>query len=445
MPASSSLRLMGILVFQETSGMLGFGPLVYGVRRHPIWLGFTGLASLGLIAGYLIHRSTPSPTGDEAPPVQVVWSFQQSDYGAIISSPLVAGNRIYVGAIRDQGLSTSGVVYCLDRETGHKVWEFDDDGAMQHMYSSPCLAGGLLYIGEGMHANHVCKLYCLEAATGHKRWDFETAGHIESSPCVADGQVFFGSGDDGIFCLDAVTGQERWHFHGPFHVDTSACVVGGRLYAGSGLSRKYKKTEIFCLNAGDGTEVWRQPTALPVWGSPAVDRDQVFFGLGNGRLIRDVVPPEKPAGAVLCVEAATGRIQWCCHVPNGVLAEPVVDGQRLYFGARDGYCYAVDRRDGRQCWRVDLGSPVVTRPALLDGNLFVVASGGRVVRLDPGTGRVHWTFDLAAVTQTRPQMFSSPAVWRTDGARAAHHRLYFGAELRVPSANSFALLYCLQD
>jgi outer membrane protein assembly factor BamB len=423
--------------------MLGFGSLMH--PRGKQWLlGLATLAALILGGRLLFRRDTP-PAGEQRPPVQVAWSFQQPDCGAIISSPRVATDRLYVGAIRDHGLSSSGVVYCLDAATGRIVWEFDDDGAMQHMYSSPCLADGLLYIGEGMHANHVCKLYCLDAATGRKRWDFETAGHIESSPCVTGGRVFFGSGDDGIYCLDAATGRERWHFHGPFHIDSNATVAAGRLYAGCGISRKYKNTEIFCLDAGDGTVVWRQSTDLPVWGSPAVDGEQVFFGLGNGRLTKDVTPPARPAGAVLCVDTATGRTRWRCDVPNGVLAQPAVDGARVYFGARDGCCYAVDRRDGRQCWRADLGSAVVTRPALVGSELFVVAGDGRVARLDAATGRVRWTFDVAAESQTKPQMFSSPTAVREAGGGEAHHRLYFGAELRVPSAGSFAYLYCLRD
>src|SRR5205814_1193228 len=80
-----------------------------------------------------------------------------------------------------------------------------------------------------------CQFYCLDAADGHKLWQFETAGHIESSPCVADGKVFFGAGDDGLYCLDAGTGSRRWHFQGPFHIDTSPAVAGGRVYAGSGV------------------------------------------------------------------------------------------------------------------------------------------------------------------------------------------------------------------
>src|SRR5207244_1242455 len=109
---------------------------------------------------------------------------------------------------------------------------FSDDGQMQHMYSSPCLADGRVYVGEGMHQNHLCKLYCVDAATGRKCWDFQTDGHIESSPCVADGKVFFGAGDEGVYGLDQVSGAECWHFRGPIHVDTSPTVVGHRLYAG---------------------------------------------------------------------------------------------------------------------------------------------------------------------------------------------------------------------
>ena len=121
-----------------------------------------------LASGCARNVPTPRPGTTEAD--HVVWTFEQVERGAIVSSPLVADDRLYVGAIRDAGLSTSGAVYCLNRETGKVLWQFDDDGEMQHMYSSPCLADGRLYIGEGMHANQVCKFYCLDAASGRKLW-----------------------------------------------------------------------------------------------------------------------------------------------------------------------------------------------------------------------------------------------------------------------------------
>src|SRR5262249_41845553 len=147
------------------------------------------------------------------------------------------------------GLASTGAVYCLARGTGKMVWKFNDGGTMLHMFSSPCLADGRLYLGEGMHANAVCKFYCLDAGTGRRLWHHETAGHIESSPCVAAGRVFVGAGDDGLYCLDAATGKPRWHFQEPLHIDTNPIVRDGRVYASSGSSRRFRNTEVFCLDA----------------------------------------------------------------------------------------------------------------------------------------------------------------------------------------------------
>jgi PQQ-like domain len=229
----------------------------------------------------------------------VVWTFEPPERGAIVSSPLVTGRHIYVAIIHDAGLSTHGALYCLDRQTGKRLWHFDDDGQMLHMFSSPCLANGLLYLGEGMHENFHCNLYCLDAASGRKRWAYPTDGHIESSPAVADGKVFFGAGDEGLYCLDAATGEKLWQYTGPIHIDTSPAVSGRRVYGGSGESRSHKATEIFCLDADKGRVIWRQPTDLPVWGSPAVAENTVFYGLGNGRLLSPPCPARQAGGCAL--------------------------------------------------------------------------------------------------------------------------------------------------
>jgi outer membrane protein assembly factor BamB len=409
------------------------------VRRR-ILLALVGLAFLGLaVIPLAIDGRRPAVNGP-----QVVWTFEQPQRGAIISTPAVNAEWLYVSAIRDNALDPSGVVYCLDRRRGTVSWTFDDGGTMRHTISSPCLADGRLYVGEGMHGNDVCKLYCLDAATGRKLWEFVTGGHIESSPCVAGGAVFFGSGDDGLYCLDAASGAKRWQFSGRWHIDSSPVVVDGRLYAGSGVSRLHRTTEIFCLDAADGRPLWRSPAELPVWGSPVVEGGQVFFGTGTGRLTRSAEAPEKPSGALLCAEAATGNMCWIAHVEDAVFGRPAVDAEHIYFGARDGRCCCLGRRDGRQRWQADLGSPIVTRPALAEGRLYVVACGGRVGCLDAANGRALWTFDVAKHTQTRPQLLSSPLLVRDEDDREPHNLLYFGTELRN-DIRSAAVLYCLRD
>jgi outer membrane protein assembly factor BamB len=404
-------------------------------RRGRILAGAFLLAVISFAIFKLTANRSPNP---EPAAVRVVWAFEPPERGSIISSPCVAGGRVYVAAILNAGLTNTGRVYCLDALTKKVVWQFDDDGGMLPMYSTPCVADGRLYVGEGMHANLESKLYCLDAATGRELWHFATAGHVESSPCVAAGGVYFGAGDDGLYCLDAVTGSPRWHHQGPIHIDSSPAVADGRVYAGSGVSRNHKTTEVFCLDAANGRVCWRTPTDLPAWGSPVIDGDDVFFGLGNGRLDTPARPPERPAGALLCVSAGAGNVRWRYSVGDAVLARPAAGAGHVYFGSRDGNCYCLDRAAGTLCWKDELGSPLLTAPALAGQRLYVVACGGLVRCLDAADGRACWNFDVARLTGMRPQLFSSPAVV------GEPRRLYFGAEVQSP-VGSAAVLYCLGE
>jgi outer membrane protein assembly factor BamB len=377
----------------------------------------------------LLPRSQPNG-------VEVAWVFrpplQLKERASIYSSPLVAGDRVYVAAALSRGFTTMGRVYCVERATSRLLWTFDDDEEMKQVsISSPCLAEGLLYIGEGFHQDSDCKLYCLDADTGKKRWEYQTHSHVESSPCVAGGKVFFGAGDDGVICCDARTGQERWHFGG-IHVDTSPAVVQQRLYAGSGYGQRY---EVFCLDTESGRPLWRRPVDLPVWGSPQVVGDRVLVGLGTGDFLHD---GDRPQGALLCLDAGTGEVCGEYRVPGAVLMKPVVDAetQRVYFASRDHHVYCLDLRAGNMIWQRDLGSPLVTAAALTGSRLYVAASGGQMACLRADTGDILWSFDVAGHVQASAQLFSSPAV--------REGRIYFGAGL-TNAVGTTAALYCLQE
>src|SRR5262249_14494252 len=47
---------------------------------------------------------------------------------------------------------------------------------------------------------------------GRQKWEFATDGLVTSSPIVANGIVYFGSGDHHLYALDAASGQQRWSF-----------------------------------------------------------------------------------------------------------------------------------------------------------------------------------------------------------------------------------------
>lgn len=407
--------------------------------RHWFWIRWVVAAALAAVligAEFWLRHQHPIRV-EPAAESPVAWVYESPEAGGIISSPAIDGDRIYVGSIRDTGLSPRGEVIALDREKGKIVWKFDHGGEMLHMYSSPRVKDGRLYIGEGMHANFRCNLYCLDIHTGEKVWSFPVGSHIESTPGLNGELVIFGAGDAGLFALEAGGGKPRWHFDKSLHIDSTPAIVGNRVYAGSGVSRRFSNTAVLCLDAATGGEIWRTPVDLPAWGSPWADESRVFIGLANGRLDQS---SDKPAGAVLCLDSANGKLLWRCPMADAVMSRPTRAGENICVTCRDGFCYLLDQTNGHIIWRTNLNSPIVTNPVLADGRLYVAASAGLLACLDPATGEIDWSFDVSDHARSEVRLFSTPAVVRDDSGR---HCLYFGAELVTP-AGRVPVLYAVR-
>jgi outer membrane protein assembly factor BamB len=374
------------------------------------------------------------------PRVQVVGAFEALERGALIGSPCVTEDRVYLGAVRDTGLQPTGAVICLDRATLKPLWTFDDGGKMLHMFSSPTVANGQLYIGEGMHANFDCHLYCLDTATGQKRWAYSTGSHVESTPVVVGDRVIVGAGDDGVVCLNAENGSPIWKLDRPAHVDSTPIVTDGVVFAGSGISRRIPAdAAVYALDLQTGRIRWRTPMDLPVWATPALSENTLFVGLGNGRLLEGPRPPEAPAGAVVALDITNGRERWRFRGCDAVFGQPAVDDKLVFVGSRDGKCYALDRSSGQLAWAVDCGSQVVAGPVWAGDILVVAASGGRVLGLDPSTGKACWQFEVPRQPHGDARILAPPAIYR----HGDHFLLYVSTEIRS-SAGSAAVLYVLR-
>jgi eukaryotic-like serine/threonine-protein kinase len=73
----------------------------------------------------------------------------------------------------------------------------------------------------------------VDANTGLEKWKFETQSSVYSSPAIAEGMVYFGSGDRNLYALDMVTGQEAWRFKTGGPIYSSPSIVDGVIYFGS--------------------------------------------------------------------------------------------------------------------------------------------------------------------------------------------------------------------
>jgi outer membrane protein assembly factor BamB len=371
-----------------------------GLPREVVMLTAMTLFAIGLTALQQSHASPVS--GTAVNPGELAWTFDLKERGLIASAPLVEGDRTYVSITHEGVFGTNeGAVYCLDGATGKPLWTTLKKLKMKAIsLSAPVLAKGRLYVGEGFHENSDCKLHCLEAESGKLLWAFPTGSHVEASPAVVDGRVYFGAGDDGMYCVDADSGKEIWHFPG-LHIDSTPLVEKGRVYAGSGVGDVVKETAIVCVGADKGGLIWKHPLKLPAWGAPVRAGDLVYFGIGNGRL--NASDETSPQGALLAVKAETGEEVWRFKARDSVLCRPAVDDKcsRVYFGSRDGFVYCVDRFSGKLCWKRQFGGPVVTEVALARDPLgesvtgvFALSEVGQVYCLEPQGGQVIWLRDL---------------------------------------------------
>jgi outer membrane protein assembly factor BamB len=341
---------------------------------------------------------------------RVRWTFTDPEARAadFSSSPAVVGDRLYVGCAQASIFDSSGMVYCLDAATGKRIWQFQTE---KEVFSSPAVVGGRVYIGEGLHTDMNCKIYCLDAGTGKLIWATATRSHTEASPTVVGNRLYTAAGDDGVYCLDATTGRPIWH-RGDMHVDSSPAVADGRVFVGTG----YGRLRALALDAETGASLWETETDLPVWGPPSVADGSVFFGMGNGDFVKSA---PKPRGAVWRLDAATGNPVWKCDLPDAVLSAIAVREERLFAGCRNGFTYALNRKDGKVLWEAECGGPVVASPALDTSRVYAAGDRGKVVALDQASGQSVWTLDLSTKGGPDVKLFSSPAL--------AGGRLYLGA------------------
>jgi outer membrane protein assembly factor BamB len=397
--------------------------------------------------------------GDTAArPVVKKWDFSVDVKGMFASSPVVDGESVY--ASYSEMTLRAATLIRLDRQTGLTKWEFlgKNDDLLQ-MISTPCLADGKLYFGEGFHEDLNCKVYCVDAENGKEVWRFKTAGQTESSPAVANGKVFIGAGNDGIYCLDVTNGQKIWRYPPAdyngrlLRFGGGVRIAGKRLYCGTGVDRNQKndkgETAAFCLDADTGKLLWKSAVPYPVWSTPVVKDGCVYVTSGNGDVFAD---DKDPGGALLYFDAESGQEKWRFKVNNGIIESPALDGHRIYFGCRDGQIYCVGRADGKERWKHYLESPIIGTPVLdtdatseRSFGVFVAASAGKVCCLNPQNGDIVWTYNL---TGQHACISTSPRLLVTRSKDGCRRQLFFGCGLgggtRDVNANR-PVFYCLED
>ena len=384
------------------------------------------LSSLGICSAQSMFRGDPAHTGvypGKSPREfhHVKWKFATGN--RVISSPVIEGGAIYFG-------SDDGNVYAVDAESGEQIWKRTTGGPVA---ATPAVARGTVYTGS-----YDGKFYALEAKTGAMKWKFATEGERRfeaknlhgmlpknqtiaddfdiflSSPVVANGAVYFGSGDGNIYALNAATGDLRWKFKTNDVVHASPAFANGVLFCGSWDSYFY------ALDAATGKEKWRfhggeDPqihNQVGFQSSPAVVDGVVYTGCRDSNLY--------------ALDAATGKEKWrFFNDLSWVITSPAVTQGKVFFGTSDSSLYQeAEAATGKSILKKDAKAYVFSSPTIVNDVALVGVLNGTLQARDVNTGEVLWEFQTDASKQnkgwvlTADRKFNSPLLFHSNWREA---------------------------
>ena len=346
----------------------------------------------------------------------LIWStkIEQHPASIVTQSPIVFGNRVYVGVSSLEELfaadpnypccSFRGSIVALDVNTGEIVWQ---------TYMAPDIAG---YSGTSVWGSTAVvdqKRGSLYVTTGNNytvpQDVLDCVAANEGDPdavqaCIAPDNYF-----DSIVALDLNTGAIKWDMQAlPFDAWTVACLFGPEsnctspagpdLDFGEGpalftvdndsgkpkelLGAGQKSGQYWALEPDTGEVVWVTKAGPGgvlgglIWGS-AVDGERIYVANANAGF----TPWTLVGGETInygfwsALDASTGEILWQTPdpIPGNVNQGPVTVANGVVYACSlddDGHMYAMDAASGEVLWSFASGGSCNAGAAVVNGTVY---------------------------------------------------------------------------
>jgi outer membrane protein assembly factor BamB len=445
------------------------------------WSAFRGgPGRTGAVAGAKGPQSQP----------RVLWKVAGDPLGgataAVDSSPAVVGNRLYFGVGNNSILSGSkGSIACVDADTGALAWRWTGDkelsSPLKAIFSSPAVwvespekgappAARYLVIGEGYHDDREGRLICLDLEPVRKskgkeppklHWSLQATDHVESTPCIYEGKVFVGTGDDGYWGVELATGKVLWHlegtsdryeFLGPKASGLASLV--GKTVAVSGLIKRVghgakSKDDpgTMTIDVKEFREAATPPVPLmesgrtldrTVWGKVAKDDKGVYLAI-------ELTNPDSESSPVAveqrvlfgsgvggqrvnCVDANTGALIWKVPVPYPAFGAPTVVGDKVLIGVGKGdfvhsapdpvgLILCLSLKDGAKRWETKIADTILGAITVQEGRAYACSRDGNVYTVDLEKGTILSKFATGSPLVSSPVVTADAIYVGNDGGR----------------------------
>ncbi|HNW29912.1 MAG TPA: PQQ-binding-like beta-propeller repeat protein [Spirochaetota bacterium] len=362
----------------------------------------------------------------------ILWTYRLENKGNMgefhgMSGPMYHNNRIYFTA------NWESYLYCLDAETGKKIWHFPftvsayqnfkDHGmtwtAGGHVINrvpiklaAPLLiSGDRIFFGASSFALFFGTVYCVNADTGKLVWRYPARSEVWQAPQSRhNGRIYLDIG-----CLEDATGRLLWAHNDLYRNGISA---DGNIV----MSADNGSTMVYHTH-GTNPPLWILSSANdknPRRFDDITSVEAIFPSSHEGRIFISGTN-ENSMAAIFCVDLRTGKLAWKKPLGTGRIvigkSHLVGDGRVICAvgstAGEDGhYLVALDGRDGRSLWEVpvSLKYDVIFEPTYYQGNVYFTEHPHTLRCVSADTGKTLWTVQYMQPGRLDSVDYKAPAI-----------------------------------
>jgi len=328
-------------------GRLTASPIVYEDKVYT--LDAAGqVSAFGISGGAPVWRASTTPPSEK----------DQEGFGSGLAAD---GGRIYAA-------TGYGYLEAFDARTGAKLWEKNLESPIR---TSPTAAGERVFA-----INKEGQVFCLSGSDGTELWSFrgtpERASLLSNASPAVDGDVVvvpYPSGD--LVALRVSDGKPTWS------ESLARTRTGASMSALSDTARPViDGGTVFAVGHGGRMIATSQKTGERLW-SLTVPSVQAPWVAGEAVFVVDTT------GQLMAITRRDGKIQWTVKLPgSNTWSGPVLAGNRLWLTSSKGALVGVDAATGRVESTQDLGQPIFIAPVVAGGRMYVLTDKAKLLALN---------------------------------------------------------------
>lgn len=276
-------------------------------------------------------------------------------------------NSIACDGARVFAANAEGVLFAIDGETGKWDWaQKVTEPMLPALVQGIAVDKGIVYAGQGKWMSAVSIL------TGKPIWtndQWDMGEGTTSTITVGGGVVLASAHWRGLYAHDTQTGKLLWSkTDDEFRFrDGSASFYDGRFYLASSGS-------LFVIEANSGKILQSEKTNYKFHSAsvPVVTAKLIVVATSDNGVVAFDRQSMKEAWHFVTGPALFYTSPYTKHGEATVEVTPIRVGSSLFFGASDGFFYAVDLQTGACQWKYNMGAPVFSSAAV-SGNCLLVS------------------------------------------------------------------------